>query len=79
MTQPHATPKVELLHNLLFVFTEENAKLLIDLCLRTQQRAIERRSEQSVEIIFSENGFSRRFSGSDSVRGIKPQTTPNDV
>jgi hypothetical protein len=44
------------------------------MCQRVKERAIERKSQQSVEVIFNEHGHVRHINGSDNVNGVKPKT-----
>ncbi len=54
------------------VYTQEQLQQIADLCLRLQERASERRCEQSLTIVFSDKGYPRDFNGSDNVRAAKP-------
>jgi hypothetical protein len=56
------------------VIGQENAENLLDMCQRVKERAIERKSQQSVEVIFNEHGYVRHINGSDNVNGVKPKT-----
>lgn len=52
---------------------QENAQNLLDMIQRVMGRAIERGSDQTVEIVFNANGYVRGINGSDNVKGIKPK------
>jgi hypothetical protein len=56
------------------VIGQENAEILLNMCQRVKERAIDRKSQQSVEVIFNEHGHVRHINGSDNVNGIKPKT-----
>ena len=51
----------------------ENADHLVDMIERVKGRAIERASQQTVEVVFNEKGFVRHINGSDNVNGVKPK------
>ncbi len=78
MTQPQApyltrTPKVDLLKKLLGVFTEEQLTICVDVLERVRERAIERRCNQTIEIVINDKGFPRICKGSDDVIMPKPE------
>ena len=51
----------------------ENAENLASMIERVKSRAIERNTDQSVEVIFNGKGFVRHINGSDNLTGIKPK------
>ena len=55
------------------VIGTENAENLLNMCQRVKERAIERKSQQSVELVFNEHGYVRHINGSDNVNGVKPK------
>lgn len=55
------------------VIGQENAENLLDMCQRVKERAISRKTNQSVEVIFNEHGHVRHINGSDNVNGVKPR------
>ena len=55
------------------VIGAENTENLVNMCQRVRERAIERKSQQSVEVIFNEHGHVRHINGSDNVNGVKPK------
>lgn len=63
-------------HRLNEAIGHENAEMLVSLLLRMIERAIDRRTMQSLEIIINEKGFVRHFNGSDNVSGVKPAYIP---
>lgn len=72
MTQPPPTIKPDLLSGLLKIFTEEQARQLIDMCANVRARAVDRKCDQSLTIFFNDRGHPRNFNGSDTVNAIKP-------
>lgn len=55
------------------VIGQENTENLVNMCERVKARAIERKSQQSVELIFNEHGHVRHINGSDNVNGVRPK------
>ena len=55
------------------VIGSENAENLLNMCQRVKARAIERKTNQSVEMVFNEHGHVRHINGSDNVNGVKPK------
>ena len=53
---------------------QENAQSLVDMFQRVKGRAIERKSQQRVEVVFNEKGYVRHINGSDNVNGYTPRT-----
>jgi len=64
--------KKEVYIQLRTVYTHEQLQQIADLCLRLQERASERRCEQTLTIVFNDKGYPRDFNGSDNVRAAKP-------
>jgi hypothetical protein len=56
-----------LLERLKSVFSLEQLELVADACSRAQGRAVDRRCNQSVEVVFNDKGFPRFVTASDSV------------
>lgn len=54
------------------VYTQEQLQQIADLCLRLQERAQDRRCEQTLTIVFNDKGYPRYFNGSDNVQAVKP-------
>lgn len=54
------------------VLTLEQLDQVADLIARVQERAVSRRCEQTIVIIFNDRGFPRHFNGSDNVNAILP-------
>lgn len=54
------------------VYTLEQLQQIADLCLRLQERALARRCEQTLTIVFNDKGLPRYFNGSDNVMAVKP-------
>jgi hypothetical protein len=52
---------------------QENAENIISMIQRVKGRAIERGSQQTVEVVISEKGFVRHINGSDNVNGVTPK------
>jgi uncharacterized linocin/CFP29 family protein len=52
---------------------QENTQNLVDMITRAIGRAVERGSQQTVEIVINEKGFVRHINGSDNVNGIRPK------
>lgn len=60
-------PNEIILDKLLQVMTLEQAGLLVDSLVRAHGRAVDRKSVQSVEVVFSEKGFLRQVKCSDDL------------
>lgn len=63
----------QLAETLADVIGQENAENLVNMCQRVRERAIERESRQSVEMLFNENGHVIHINGSDNINGVKPR------
>jgi hypothetical protein len=72
-TTPPLTRKVDLLERLLMVFSVEQLEVWTDALLRTQERAVERRCDQSVTITMNDKGYPRHCKASDDVAFTKPR------
>jgi hypothetical protein len=55
------------------IMGSENATNLVNMIDRVKGRAIERSSQQTVQVTFNEKGFVRHINGSDNVNGVKPK------
>jgi hypothetical protein len=53
---------------------QENTESLAIMVVRAKGRAIKRRTQQTIEIVFNEKGYIRHINGSDNIDGIKPET-----
>jgi hypothetical protein len=56
-----------LLEKLKSVFSLEQLEIIADACSRAQGRALANRRQQFVEVVFTEKGFPRFVTASDSV------------
>lgn len=64
----------ELMERLVESIGAENLEILAGMCSRIKARAIERQSEQTIELVFNAKGFLRHINGSDNVNGVAPKT-----
>lgn len=68
---PEPDPKA-IAELLLSIFTEDQARQLVSMCRRIQQRATERGTEQSVIITFNGKSWPVHFNGTDNEKPIRP-------
>ena len=54
------------------VFTVEQMVQLLDLCARIQKRAVERRTDQNVIVVFNDKGYPIHFNGTDNEKPMRP-------
>jgi hypothetical protein len=54
------------------VFTTEQMAQLLALCARIQARAVERRTNQDVIIVFNDKGYPIHFNGTDNEKPMRP-------
>ena len=54
------------------IFTPEQYDQLAELCARIQARAVERRTDHSVIIIFNDKGYPIHFNGTDNEKPMRP-------
>jgi len=66
-SQTTKTPKVDALEKLLSVMTVEQLALFADAAARAYGRSVERKSVQTVELVFSEKGFLRMVRCTDDI------------
>lgn len=62
----------ESLEKLRTVFTSKQLEEVADILLLQQERAISRRSQQTLTIVLNERGYPRHFNGSDNYEAEKP-------
>jgi hypothetical protein len=51
----------------------ENLEILAGMCSRIKERAIDRQSDQTIELVFNTKGYLRHINGSDNVNGVAPK------
>lgn len=74
MTTPQPTPKVNAMHKLMDVMTEEQITILADAIARAHGRAVERGCDQSVTLVFNNKGYPRQCEATDTVTMPRPKT-----
>jgi len=72
LPEPGGEKRKEIYLRLRTVYTLEQLEQIADLCRRLQERALERKCEQTLTIVFNDRGMPRYFNGSDNVMAAKP-------
>ncbi len=66
-------------NKMLTVLTAQQIELLADLLVRTQDRARDRRCEQTMNILFNDKGIPRFINASDNVRLSPDQNSSREI
>lgn len=73
VTPTQTTPKVNAMHKLMDVLTEEQITILADAIVRAHGRAVERGCDQTVTLTFNNKGYPRECSATDTAYMPRPK------